>query len=429
MLFRKTPAISFKGVLSTCKSPFGSDSKHFIDLDYQYLCHNYKPLPVVATRGKGVYLWDIEGREYIDCISGYSAVNQGHCHPKIIQAAIDQMSRVTLTSRAMHNDKIGLFAKKLTNLLGYDKFMPSNGGVESGEAAVKFARRWGYEAKKIPPNAAKILFCENNFWGRTIAACASSDDPYRYRDFGPFNGLNFQLIPYDDPEALERALEADPNVAAFMMEPIQGEGGVILPKPGYLAKVREICTKHNVLMIADEVQVGLGRCGKNLACEWENVRPDIVCLGKSLSGGLYPISGILADDAVMDFIKPGEHGSTFGGNPLAGAIGIAALDVMIDEKLGQNSLEMGNYIIQELRRAHSQKGFIKDIRGLGLFIGIEIRKGLAFKAKEIVLKGIENGVIAKDTHDYVVRMSPPLVINKPQADRVLDGIDKALSSF
>lgn len=341
-----------------------------MDLEYKYGCHNYAPIPAVIAKGLGAEVWDVDGKKYYDLLSGYSAVNQGHCHPKIKAAALAQMERITLTSRAFYNDRLGTWEKYLTTLLGYDKVCFQNGGVEGTEMAVKFARRWGYEVKGIPDNKARVLFPKNNFWGRSIAACGSSDDPKRYKNFGPFD-LKFSLVEYDNAAALEEEFKKDPYICAYVLEPVQGEAGILIPSKGYLTKVRELCTKYNVLMVVDEIQTGFGRVGKILACDYEGVKPDMIALGKSLSGGFYPISACLGNDNVFDCIRPGDHGSTFGGNPLASAIGVAACQVIVDEKLPENAVTQGEYLKTKLKEIAKKHSFMKDIRGQGLFIGME----------------------------------------------------------
>uniref|UniRef100_A0AAY4A4X4 Ornithine aminotransferase n=1 Tax=Denticeps clupeoides TaxID=299321 RepID=A0AAY4A4X4_9TELE len=344
--------------------------------ELKYGAHNYHPLPVALEKGEGIYVWDVEGRRYYDFLSSYSAVNQGHCHPKIIAALTTQASRLTLTSRAFYNDILGTYEEYITTLFGYDKVLPMNTGVEGGETACKLARKWAYSVKGVPKYKAKILFATGNFWGRTMAAISSSADPSSYDGFGPFMP-GFELIPYNDIPALERALQ-DENVAAFMVEPIQGEAGVVVPDPGYLTKVRELCTRHNVLFIADEVQTGLARTGRRLAVDYESVRPDLVVLGKALSGGVYPVSAVLCDDEVMLTIKPGEHGSTYGGNPLACSVAIAALEVLEEEKLAENADKMGQLLRAELMKLPND--IVTMVRGKGLLNAIVIKetKGRAF---------------------------------------------------
>jgi ornithine--oxo-acid transaminase len=345
-----------------------SETARFIDLEDKYGAHNYHPLPVVLSRGEGVFLWDVEGKRYYDFLSGYSAVNQGHCHPAIISALIEQAQKLTLTSRAFHNDLLGEYAQYITKYFGYDKVLPMNTGVEGGETAIKLARRWGYLKKGIPDNKAKIIFAENNFWGRTLAAISTSSDPGSYKGFGPYMP-GFELVPYNNLAALEKAFQ-DANVAAYMVEPIQGEAGVVLPDDGYLKGVRDLCDEYNILFIADEIQTGLSRTGKMLACDHENVRPDILILGKALSGGVLPVSAVLADDEVMLNIHPGEHGSTYGGNPLACKVAMAALQVLKDENMAQNAEEMGKLLRKELEKIQSP--LIKNIRGKGLLNAIVV---------------------------------------------------------
>ena len=375
-------------------------SDYYMKLEWDHGCHNYHPLPVTLSKAKGCEVWDVEGKKYLDFLAAYSAVNQGHCHPKILKAMQEQSEKLTLTSRAFYNDQLGLWEQYLTKTFGYEKALCMNTGVEAGESGIKLARRWAYRVKKVPDNKAKVLFAKNNFWGRTLAACASSDDPGRFLQFGPFD-MNFELIDYGDANALETALKADPNIAAFMVEPIQGEAGVVIPPAGYLRKVRELCTKYNVLLICDEVQTGLGRTGKLLAVEHENVRPDIVLLGKALSGGVYPVSAILCDDIIMMTIQPGDHGSTYGGNPLACAVGRAAMDVLFEEKLVENSARLGEVLLNALKEV--KKDFIQDVRGKGLFVALEIDPKAKFSAWDLCLKLKDKGLLAKTTHDNIIR--------------------------
>eukprot|EP00831_Metopus_contortus_P084783 TRINITY_DN970_c0_g1_i3.p1 TRINITY_DN970_c0_g1~~TRINITY_DN970_c0_g1_i3.p1 ORF type:complete len:405 (+),score=84.06 TRINITY_DN970_c0_g1_i3:357-1571(+) len=369
-------------------------AKFFQEKEWQYGCHNYYPLPVVLARGEGVFMYDVDDKKYFDFLAGYSALNQGHCHPKIVKAAIQQLQTLTLTARAFFNNKLGLAEEYLCKVAGFDKCLFMNSGVEAAETSLKLARRWGYEKKKIPDNKAKIVFCLGNFWGRTIAACGSSDDPERYQKFGPFDGLGFELIPYNDIEALENKLKNDPNICAFMVEPIQGEAGVIVPHEGYLKKVREICNKYNVLLITDEIQTGMGRTGKLFCYEWDGIKPDILILGKALSGGLMPVSCALANDDVMLNIKPGEHGSTFGGNPLAAEVAMAAVKTLLEEKMIENSLELGEYFRKLLREIKCP--IVKEIRGRGLFTAMELTKG----AWQLCLNNLKRGLLAKPTHSY-----------------------------
>lgn len=400
----------------------GSQTGRFLDLEEKYGAHNYHPLPVVLQRGEGVFLWDVEGKRYYDFLSGYSAVNQGHCHPAIISALTEQAQKLTLTSRAFHNNLLGEYSQYITQYFGYDKVLPMNTGVEGGETAVKLARRWGYVNKKIPDNKAKIIFAEHNFWGRTLAAISSSTDPASYKAFGPYMP-GFELVPYNNLAALENAFQ-DANVAAFMVEPIQGEAGVVLPDDGYLKGVRELCTEYNVLFIADEIQTGLCRTGKMLACDYENVRPDILILGKALSGGVLPVSAVLADDKIMLNIHPGEHGSTYGGNPLACKVAMAALQVLKDENMAQNANEMGNLLRKELENIQSP--LIKKIRGKGLLNAIVINHPNADAASILCLELMKNGLLAKPTHGDKIRFAPPLIITKEQIIECTDIIKRSL---
>ena len=399
-----------------------SNTQKYLDLENTYGAHNYHPIPVVLDRGEGVYLYDVDGKRYFDFLSGYSAVNQGHCHPAIIKTLQEQASKLTLTSRAFHNNLLGEYEKYITHYFGYDKVLPMNTGVEGGETAIKLARRWGYAVKGIPENQAKILFAEGNFWGRTLAAISSSTDPSSYKGFGPYMP-GFGIVPYNDLQALETAL-ADSNVAAFMVEPIQGEAGVVIPNEGYLKGVRDLCTKYNVLFIADEIQTGLARTGKMLACDHENVRPDILILGKALSGGTLPISAILADDIVMLQIKPGEHGSTYGGNPLACAVAMKALEVLKSEKMAENAEAMGALLRSELEKLHSP--FIKLVRGKGLLNAIVINHSDPEVSWELCLHLKDLGLLAKPTHGDKIRFAPPLIINEAQIKEAVGIIAEAL---
>lgn len=410
------------------KKNYYMDSKKFIELEDQYGAHNYHPLPVVLQKGKGVYVWDVEGVKYFDFLSAYSAVNQGHCHPKIIKSLKDQASLLTLTSRAFHNNILGEYEKFMTKLFGYDKVLPMNTGVEGGETANKLARKWGYVKKGIPNNKARIIFAKGNFWGRTLAAISSSDDPASYEGFGPYMP-GYDLIPYNDLNALENELK-DPNVAAFMVEPIQGEAGVIVPDEGYLAGVRSLCTKFNVLFIADEVQTGIARTGRMLATDFEDARPDILILGKAISGGVYPVSAVLADDDIMLCIKPGEHGSTFGGNPLACIVAQSALEVIIDENLAQNSEDLGNLFREELRSRLDGCALISLIRGKGLLNAIVINDSAdSTTAWDMCISLKNKGLLAKPTHGNIIRFAPPLVITKEQMLKALDIIEAVIREY
>jgi len=388
-------------------------SKEAIKLENEFGAHNYHPLPVVLKKGVGVYLWDVEGNKYYDFLSAYSAVNQGHCHPKINKALHDQAKVLTLTSRAFHNDILGSYEQYITKLFGYDKVLPMNTGVEGGETANKIARKWGYLKKGIKKDQARIVFASGNFWGRTLAAISTSDDPLSYEGFGPYMP-GYDIIPYNNLEALEQKLK-DPNVCAFMVEPIQGEAGVVVPDEGYLSGVRLLCSKYNVLFIADEVQTGIGRTGKMLATDYEASRPDILILGKALSGGVFPVSAVLADDDIMMCIGPGEHGSTFGGNPLACAVAHAALKVVIDEDLTQNAFDLGNLFRDKLNLYIKDSSIVKLVRGKGLLNAIVINDSPESKtAWNICLKLRDNGLLAKPTHGNIIRFAPPLVISKVQ---------------
>lgn len=401
----------------------GHKSEEVFQREDKYGAHNYHPLPVAIHRGKGVFVWDIEGNKYYDFLSAYSALNQGHGHPRIINALKKQVDIVSLTSRAFYNTCLGEYEEFITKLFGYDKVLPMNTGVEGGETACKLARKWGYTVKKIPDNKARIIFVEGNFWGRTLAAVSSSTDPTCYSGFGPYMP-GFSTVPYNNTEALEKEFQ-DPNVCGFMFEPIQGEAGVVVPNEGYLTKVRQLCDKYNVLMIADEVQTGLGRTGRRLACDHENVRPDLVVLGKALSGGLLPVSAVLADDEVMLTIKPGEHGSTFGGNPLACKVALESLKVIEEEKLAENAERLGIILRRELNKL--PQDVIKVVRGKGLLDAIVINTG--HDAWDICLKMRDNGLLAKPTHGDTIRFAPPLVINEEQMYECIDIISKVVLSF
>jgi len=402
-----------------------NNTSYYIALEEKFGAHNYHPLPVVIERGQGIYLYDVEGKQYFDFLSGYSAVNQGHCHPAIIAAMTEQASRLTLTSRAFYNNQLGEYEQFITQYFGYQKVLPMNTGVEAGETAVKLARRWAYEKKGIAPNEAVILFPAGNFWGRTIAAISSSSDPSSYKNFGPFVP-GFQQIPYNNINALAEALQ-NKNVAAFMVEPIQGEAGVIVPDEGYLKAAYDLCKEHNVLFIADEIQTGLCRTGKLLASEYENVRPDILMLGKALSGGVMPISAVLCDDNIMDTIKPGEHGSTFGGNPLACVVAVAALKVLRDQNLAANAQEMGVLFRSELEKINSP--FISIVRGKGLLNAIEVIHQNPNAAWDFCLVLKENGLLAKPTHGNKIRFAPPLIITRDQILESIAIIKKSLNQF
>ena len=402
--------------------------QNIIDLEYKFGAHNYHPLPVVLKEGKGVFVWDVEGKKYYDFLSAYSAVNQGHCHPSIIKALVDQSKKLTLTSRAFHNNILGKYEKYITSLFGYDKVLPMNTGVEGGETAVKLARKWAYEVKKVPVNQAKIIFVEGNFWGRTLAAISSSTDPSSTTGFGPFMP-GYEIIPYNNIPALENSLK-DPNVAAFMVEPIQGEAGVVVPDEDYLLKAYDLCTKSNVLFIADEVQTGIGRTGKMLCCDHYNFKPDILILGKALSGGVFPVSAILSSDEVMLTIKPGEHGSTFGGNPLACEVAIAALEVIQNENMIDNADRLGKIFRNEINNFIKSSSIARLVRGKGLLNAIVINdKESGDTAWRICMSMALKGLLAKPTHGNIIRFAPPLIINEEQLKDCIKIITSTLKEF
>jgi ornithine--oxo-acid transaminase len=395
-------------------------TQNYVSLEDRYNAHNYRPLDVVITRGEGAWVWDVEGREYLDCLSAYSAVNQGHCHPRIVQAMIEQAQRLALTSRAFRNDQLPLLARELCELTGYDMMLPMNSGAEAVETAIKVARKWGYVSKGVADDRAEIITCSGNFHGRTITIVSFSPEE-KYRDgFGPFTP-GFKLIRYGDADALERAIT--PNTVAFLVEPVQGEGGVVVPPEGYIQRVREICTRRNVLMIADEIQSGLGRTGKLLACEHEDVRPDVVTLGKALSGGMYPVSAVLSSREVLGVLQPGDHGSTFGGNPLACVVAREALKVIVDENLCERSARLGEYLIARLRAIKSPH--VALYRGKGLFVGIALRPA-AGGARRFCEALKERGVLTKETHETVIRLAPPLIITEQELDWALERIAEVL---
>lgn len=403
-------------------------SEHAIALESKYGAKNYHPLPVVLSRGEGVFLYDVEGKRYFDFLSAYSAVNQGHCHPKILKALSDQAMKLTLTSRAFHNDVLGQYEKFICEYFGYDRILPMNTGVEGGETAVKLCRKWAYNVKGVPENQAKILFAEGNFWGRTLAAISSSTDPLSKVGFGPYMP-GFELIPYNDLLALEKALE-DPNVAGFMVEPIQGEAGVVVPDEGYLSKAYNLCKKNNALFIADEVQTGIARTGKLLACDYEGFKPDILILGKALSGGVLPVSAVFARDEIMLTIKPGEHGSTYGGNPLACAVAMAALEVVTEEGLVENAYTLGNLFRDRMNELVDKSDFVKLVRGKGLLNAIIIDDTEESEtAWNICLKLKENGLLAKPTHGNIIRFAPPLVMNQDQLHECCDIIENTILDY
>jgi ornithine--oxo-acid transaminase len=395
----------------------------YIELEERYGAHNYHPLDVVVSRAEGVWVWDVEGRKYLDFLAAYSAVNQGHCHPEILKAMLEQAQRVTLTSRAFRSDQLGPLYRQICEITGFQRFLPMNSGAEAVETALKTARKWAYTVKGVPDGQAEIIAFSNNFHGRTITIVSFSTEQDYRQGFGPFTP-GFRVLPYGDAEAVEAAM--NPNVAAVLVEPIQGEAGIVVPPAGYLKRLREITEKHNSLLICDEIQSGLGRTGKMFAFEHEGIRPDIVVVGKALSGGFYPVSGILADDPVMGVFKPGEHGSTYGGNPMAAAVAQAALRVLVEEKMVERSAELGPYFMERLRTIQSKH--IKDVRGKGLWIGIELHKeaGGARRFCEALQK---EGLLCKETHDHVIRIAPPLVIQKEEIDWAVERLDKVLTTL
>lgn len=404
-------------------------SQDLMALEDRYGAHNYHPLPVVLSRGQGVHVWDTEGKQYYDFLSAYSAVNQGHCHPRIISALTEQAQKLTLTSRAFYNDMLGRFEQYITEYFGYDRVLPANTGVEGGETAVKLARKWAYLVKGVPVNQAKIIFAANNFWGRTLAAISSSTDPKSTKDFGPYMP-GYVIIPYNDLAALEEALQ-DPNVAAFMVEPIQGEAGVVVPDEGYMRKAYELCRNNNVLLIADEVQTGIGRTGKLLACDHDGFRPDILVLGKALGGGVFPVSAALARNEIMLTIKPGEHGSTFGGNPLACAVAIASLEVVKDEQLAENAEYLGQIFRQRLSdNLMRRTELVTGVRGKGLLNAIIIADDEdGHTAWDICMQMAENGLLAKPTHGNIIRFAPPLVMTEDQMHECCDIIEQTILHY
>jgi len=402
-------------------------SEYLMGLENDFGAHNYHPIPVVIERGEGVYVWDVDGKKYFDFLAAYSAVNQGHCHPRIIKALTTQAQKLTLTSRAFYNSVLGEYEKYITSYFGYDKVLPMNTGVEGGETAIKLARRWAYDVKGVPENKAKIVFANGNFWGRTLAAISSSNDPSSYKGFGPYM-TGYELVDYNDLTALENAIK-DPNTAAFMVEPIQGEAGVVVPTEGYLKGVRNLCTKYNVLFIADEVQTGLARTGKLLACDHEGVKPDILVLGKALSGGTMPVSAVLASNEIILTIKPGEHGSTYGGNPLACAVAMEALQVLKDEKLSENAEDLGIIFRDEMNKLKAECDAITEVRGKGLFNAIVIKEKQGKTAWDVCLQFAEHGLLAKPTHGDIIRFAPPLVITKEQLMECVAIIRKVILAF
>ncbi|RGG42580.1 MULTISPECIES: ornithine--oxo-acid transaminase [Butyricimonas] len=399
--------------------------QEYMDREAKYGAHNYHPLPVVLEKGEGIYVWDVNGKRYFDFLSAYSAVNQGHCHPKIVEAMTEQAQKLALTSRAFYNNVLGEWEEYITKYFGYDKVLPMNSGAEADETALKLCRRWGYDVKGIPADQAKIIVCDNNFHGRTITIVTLSNDPSSYAGFGPFTP-GFVRIPYDDIPALEEALK-DPNVAGFLLEPIQGEAGVYVPHEGYLKKAYDLCKAHNVLFMADEVQTGIARTGKMLACDHEGVRPDVLILGKAISGGLMPVSCVLADDEIMLTIKPGEHGSTYGGNPIAAKVSMAALQVIKDEKLEENAERLGKIFRERMKAIKSD--MVELVRGKGLLNAVVITPKNGKTAWDVCLKLRDNGLLAKPTHEHIIRFAPPLVINEEQLIEAIGIIEKTLKEF
>ena len=411
------------------ENTLSSKSEILIEKENKYGAHNYHPLPVVLERGEGVYVWDVDGKKYYDFLSAYSAVNQGHCHPKIVKAMVDQAQKLTLTSRAFYNDQLGNYEEYVTKYFGFDKVLPMNTGAEAVETALKVCRKWAYEVKGIPENQAQVIVCENNFHGRTTTIISFSNDETARKNFGPFTD-GFIKIEYDNLDALEKALESSKNIAGFLVEPIQGEAGVYVPSEGYLAKAKALCEKHNVLFIADEVQTGIARTGKLLAVHHENVQPDILILGKAISGGVYPVSAVLCNNEIMNVIKPGQHGSTFGGNPVAAAVAIAALEVIKEEKLAENAERLGIILRKGLNEIAERNNLITLVRGKGLLNAIVINCGEdSDLAWEICLRFRDNGLLAKPTHGNKIRLAPPLVMTENQIQECLEIIEKSLNDF
>jgi len=418
--------VAFLLIVSWCRGPsrpqgsvYPGPAARLMELESKHGAHNYAPLPVVLARGEGAHVWDVDGKRYFDFLSAYSAVNQGHAHPRIISALIDQAKTLTLTSRAFYNDQLGEYAAFVTSFFGYDKVLPMNTGVEAGETAIKIARKWAYEKKGVQENKATIIMAQNNFWGRTIAACSSSSDPDCYKGYGPFTP-GFQLVPYNSVRALRIALDNDPYVAAFYIEPIQGEAGVNVPDDGYLAQCKRLCEDHNVLFIADEIQTGLCRTGRMLCVEHDGVRPDMLVLGKALSGGTLPVSAVLADNAVMDVITPGTHGSTYGGNALACRVAIEALSVLRDERLAERAQDLGEVFRRRCGELQKRYGWVQSVRGRGLLNAIVIAPDHPVSAKKICLRLADAGLLAKPTHDHIIRFAPPLVITETELNEAID---------
>ncbi|MDP4239656.1 MAG: ornithine--oxo-acid transaminase [Bacteroidota bacterium] len=404
-------------------------ASELMELENKYGAHNYHPLPVVLERGEGVFVWDVDGKRYFDFLSAYSAVNQGHCHPKIINTLVEQSKKLTLTSRAFYNSQLGLYEKFVTGYFGYDRVLPMNTGAEAVETAIKLCRKWGYEKKRLPDNSAQIVVCENNFHGRTTTIISFSVDPDAYQYYGPYTP-GFIVIPYNDTAALERALIENPHIAGFLVEPIQGEAGAFVPDDGYLKRCYELCHQHNVLFIADEVQTGIARTGKLLACDYEGVHPDILILGKALSGGVYPVSAVLASNDIMGVILPGQHGSTYGGNPMAAAVAITALEVIRDENLAERAYELGVIFRTEMRKLCETSAIAKFVRGKGLLNALIINnEGYKNLAWDICVKLLENGLLAKPTHTNIIRFAPPLVITEAQLYECIAIIKSTIGEF
>lgn len=405
-----------------------TQSERLMHLEELYGAHNYHPLPVVLDRGKGVYVWDVEGKQYFDFLSAYSAVNQGHCHPEIVAALVEQASKLTLSSRAFYNSRLGEYEEYVTQYFGYDKVLPMNTGVEGGETAIKLCRRWAYEVKGVPTNQAKIVFARGNFWGRTLAAISSSTDPSSYHNYGPFMP-GYELVPYNDLAALEAALQ-DPNVAGFMVEPIQGEAGVVVPDAGYMRSAYALCQKYNALLIADEVQTGIARTGKLLCCDHDDIKPDILVLGKALSGGVMPVSAVLCRDEIMLTIKPGEHGSTFGGNPLACAVATAALEVVRKERLAENAAHLGERFRARMQALAEKSPLVVTVRGKGLLNAIVVNDHEEGELAWNICLGLrDKGLLAKPTHGNIIRFAPPLVINEAQLEECCDIIESVVGEM
>ncbi|MDM8537107.1 ornithine--oxo-acid transaminase [Desulfobacterales bacterium HSG17] len=396
------------------------EQQNYIELEDKYGAHNYKPLDVILTRGEGIWVWDVTGKRYMDCLSAYSAVNQGHCHPEIMKAMIEQAQKLTLTSRAFRNDQLGLFYKELCGITNSHKVLPMNSGAEAVETVIKAVRKWGYKVKGVPENKAEIIVCQNNFHGRTITIVGFSTDESSRQGFGPFTP-GFRIIPFGEPDALKQAIT--PNTVGFMVEPVQGEAGVIIPRAGYLKTVKDICTENNIVLILDEIQTGLGRTGKLLAEEHDDIEADLTLVGKALSGGFYPVSAVLSNTEVMGVLRPGEHGSTFGGNPLACAIARKAIQVLIEENMIENAAQMGAYFLEELKKISNTK--IKEIRGKGLMIGLEFYPD-AGGARNYCHKLQEKGILCKETHDNIIRFAPPLIIKKQDIDWALEQIEPVI---